>query len=583
MPNYVETFLCTPLPEATVGTRLRLAVLISPRLTSDAPGKPPLDNWPDARDWPKIRPTWKVTLQQGTAAPVPLVGKEIDKDGNPVGPDSYDGQTWTAVFPGAMPTTPYQPPLPKDGATNPELLPKFATVRVGPIRDAVKALHLQILRDFRTVLPTLDVLKKLPQFAPILDAVLPATLAAVRDLQLNGLPVDLGVPANLFAQLDLFNGARPGSALPPPTVTAVAPNSADPTVPVTVTITGDKFIAGTTVVFGRFGAATGVLVTNEKTIICMSPTGKFPDGVFLEQVDVVVATPGGPSTPTAASKFTYVGAPTVTTLTPARGPVAGGTTVRIDGTNFVAGNNAATGKPNTLVTFGGVDATKVDVGSLGTSLFCTTPAAGDQLVVDVVVTTVGGTATSTFSYVAAPTVTVVSPTRGPVAGGQPVTVTGTNLAGATAVTFGTVPATKVVVPPGAAPGSLTCVSPAAAAAGPVQVHVVTDGGPSAETPPQSTFTYLAPPTVTALSPKQGPAAGGTDVTVTGTNLDSATAVRFSTTTNPGTPITVRQVTATSLICTSPPGTAGTAVNVVVSTTLAGDSSPADAGLFTYTE
>src|SRR2546427_1462165 len=40
-----------------------------------------------------------------------------------------------------------------------------------------------------------------------------------------------------------------------------------------------------------------------------------------------------------------------------------------------------------------------------------------------------------FTYVSAPTVTSVSPTAGPTAGGTSVVITGTNLSGATAVTF----------------------------------------------------------------------------------------------------------------------------------------------------
>jgi len=39
----------------------------------------------------------------------------------------------------------------------------------------------------------------------------------------------------------------------------------------------------------------------------------------------------------------------------------------------------------------------------------------------------------------------------------------------------------------------------------------------------------APPTIKKLSPKKGPAAGGTSVTITGTNFTGATAVRFGST------------------------------------------------------
>ena len=88
--------------------------------------------------------------------------------------------------------------------------------------------------------------------------------------------------------------------------------------------------------------------------------------------------------------------------------------------------------------------------------------------------------------------------------------------------------------------------------------------------------YTNPPTVTSVSPASGPAAGGTSVTVTGTNFTGATAVYFGT--NAGTSLSV--VSDTSITVTAPAGT-GT-VDVTVSGT--GGTSPANAPAdsFTYT-
>ena len=146
------------------------------------------------------------------------------------------------------------------------------------------------------------------------------------------------------------------------------------------------------------------------------------------------------------------------------------------------------------------------------------------------VTTPGGTsATSSadhFTYIAPPTVTAVSPTPGPLAGGTSVTITGTNLSGQTAVDFG---ATAGTVTADSAT-SITVDAPAESA-GTVDVTVTTAGGTSA-TSSGDHFTYDAAPTVTGVSPTSGPAAGGTSVTITGTNLADATAVKFGTTTGP---------------------------------------------------
>ncbi len=144
------------------------------------------------------------------------------------------------------------------------------------------------------------------------------------------------------------------------------------------------------------------------------------------------------------------------------------------------------------------------------------------------VTTTGGTSTTSaadqFTYVSAPTVTNVSPSSGPTAGGTVVTITGTNFTGATGVKFGTVAGTGVVVNSAT---SITVTSPAEAAAT-VDVTVTAAGGTSAVNAPADQFTYVSAPTVTNVSPSSGPTAGGTVVTITGTNFTGATGVKFGT-------------------------------------------------------
>ena len=88
-----------------------------------------------------------------------------------------------------------------------------------------------------------------------------------------------------------------------------------------------------------------------------------------------------------------------------------------------------------------------------------------------------------------------------------------------------------------------------------------------------TVTVVPPPTVTAISPNAGPTAGGTAVTITGTNFTGATSVTIG-----GAATTsVVVVNATTITATTPAGTAG-AQDVVV-TTPAGNGT--GTGLFTY--
>ena len=76
--------------------------------------------------------------------------------------------------------------------------------------------------------------------------------------------------------------------------------------------------------------------------------------------------------------------------------------------------------------------------------------------------------------------------------------------------------------------SLTVTVPAGT--GTVDVTVTTPSGTSAATPPSDHYTYNAPPTVTVVTPNNGPQAGGNTVTVTGTGFVSgSTTVDFGAT------------------------------------------------------
>ena len=100
----------------------------------------------------------------------------------------------------------------------------------------------------------------------------------------------------------------------------------------------------------------------------------------------------------------------------------------------------------------------------------------------------------------------VSPNNGPPGGTNTVTVTGTGFTGATAVDFGpSNPGTSIDVAGGG--DSLTVIAPSGT--GTVDVTVTTPNGTSAAHSPDDSYTYNAPPTVTAVSPTTGPRAGPT--------------------------------------------------------------------------
>jgi hypothetical protein len=284
-------------------------------------------------------------------------------------------------------------------------------------------------------------------------------------------------------------------------------------------------------------------------------------------VPVVVTTSFGSSTP--ANIYSYAvppppttPAPTVTGINPPSGSTAGGTQITITGTNLTGA---------TAVTIGGSPATGVTVVNSTTVTATTPPGSG---VVDVTVTTPGGTsATSSadhFTYVTpVPIVTSIMANTGTTLGGTSVTITGKYFTGATSVTIGGTPVTGFTVQ---SDTTISTKTPAHAA-GPVTVVVTTPGGTSTNT--TNLFTYVATPlpTVTGISPNNGPTLGGTQVTITGANFTGATSVTIG-----GTAATfVTVVNPTTIKATTPAHVAGT-VDVVVTTP---PGSGTGTGLFTY--
>ncbi len=306
-----------------------------------------------------------------------------------------------------------------------------------------------------------------------------------------------------------------------PSVSSVSPTAGPVAGNTQVTITGMN-LAGATVKFGTATVAAANIVSDDgTTLVVKSPAGK------AGPVNVTVTNAVG--TATAPSQFTYVVGPTVTGIKPATGPAAGNTLVTITGANLA---NA------TAVTFG---ATVIPAASFinpsATSISVDSPAIALTLgtqSVDVTVTTAGGpsatSSTDKFTYVAAPTVTAVttavSPAAGPAAGGTQVTIAGTNLLGFTAVKFGTTLATSFV---SKSATQIVVKSPAVALTTgtlPVDVTVATVGGVSG-TSAADQFTFVAAPRVTGVTlNNSGPLAGGTQVTINGTNLANAAAVNF---------------------------------------------------------
>ena len=198
-----------------------------------------------------------------------------------------------------------------------------------------------------------------------------------------------------------------GQGPPPPTVTSISPTSGTTAGGTSVTITGTGFASGASVIFGTT-AATNVVVVSSTSITADAPAHA------AGAVNVVVTNTDSQSG-TLPSGYTYNSAnppPTVVSIAPTSGTTAGGTSVTITGTGFLAGAN---------VTFGTTAATSVRGCQLHLN-YGDAPAHAAGAV-NVVVTNTdsqSGTLPSGYTYNSAnppPTVVSIAPTSGTTAGG----------------------------------------------------------------------------------------------------------------------------------------------------------------------
>jgi hypothetical protein len=181
-----------------------------------------------------------------------------------------------------------------------------------------------------------------------------------------------------------------------------------------------------------------------------------------------------------------------------------------------------------------------------------------------------------------PMVTAITPATGAITGGTAVTVTGTalNTGGTPTINFGPVAATNVSC---ASATTCTATSPAVAGAGSLDVTVTNGGGRISATSPSDVFTYTTPLpanaiSVTSITPSTGLLAGGTTVTITGTNLTDNKGAGTSVSFGPTAAASVTCASMTSCTAVSPPGSGSVDIQVTVGNST---SLPVAADSFNY--
>lgn len=324
--------------------------------------------------------------------------------------------------------------------------------------------------------------------------------------------------------------------LPSPTIVSLSPNSGGTGGGTQVTINGTNFVSGATAKFGGTNA-TGVTFVSATQLRATTPAKA------AGTVAVLVTNPDGQSATT--NGFSFITGPAINSLSPNSGPAVGGTQVTINGSGFASG---------ATVKFGGTAATGVTLVS-ATQLRATAPAKTAGSFAVEVTNPDGQTASfSDYDYIAAPTLTSVSPTSGVTTGGTVVTLNGTGLQSGATVTFGGTNATNVTF---VSVTQIRATTPAKSA-GSVAVAVRNSDGQSVSLNSSFSFTNSPAPTVTSVSPSSGTIAGGVQVTINGTSFVSGATVKFDGVNATG----VSFVSGSQLTATTPAHAAG-AVTVQV--------------------
>lgn len=217
------------------------------------------------------------------------------------------------------------------------------------------------------------------------------------------------------------------------------------------------------------------------------------------------------------------GGPTITSVEPASGGMAGGTRLVIRGTDLM---NSEPGEYEVLI--GGQPVDELDVID-ETQIECRSPAgAMGAADVEIVTADGAGTAPDAFMYYPPPTVTSITPDEGTRFGNTPVTITGTGFANNDpGVTICLIALKELADVEVIDDTTITGMTPSSWSEVPKDVKVVNRNGEGLLT---AGFTYVGPtPVVYSVDPTEGERSGGTLVTITGdyfTTAGGEISVRF---------------------------------------------------------
>ena len=271
-----------------------------------------------------------------------------------------------------------------------------------------------------------------------------------------------------------------------------------------VTITGANFTTGAVIVIG------GVQVLQFDLFSSTEIRLRTPAGTAGTKT-VRVINPDGQEA-VVTDGFTYNPAPTIISVTPNMGPLAGGTRITITGTGFL-------GRPSVMI--GGAEANfRQIVRQSATEITVRGTPPSSAGVKDVVVRNSDGqqfVLPNAFTYNPPPAITQVSPDSGKLSGGTKIIIRGSGFLAGAVVVIGDVGSGNFVAPSDVVVESSTRISALTpkflGRPGPQAVLVKNTDGQ--EDVLENGFTYNPAPEIIEISPSYGPTAGGTKMTIRG--------------------------------------------------------------------
>lgn len=347
-------------------------------------------------------------------------------------------------------------------------------------------------------------------------------------------------------------------ATPPPpvdpTIASVVPGAVQVNQSVLVTISGTGFQSGATVNYGP--------ILNIATTFVSSGMLTFASPVLAtpQFVDLTVKNPdGGMATRPQAVEVTNRAAPTISSVVPSSGPTSGGNLVTIHGTGF-RDTTTPGATANMAITFDGRPCSNVVLQGPqqgdGTYLqaTCLVPglppgvSAGSVSIRAENYDGQSGTRPNGYTYVPPPTLTSITPNQMPLAGGQPIVLTGTNFrVGATVLIGGILNCTNVTL---LSATQIQCDAPGVALQGDYSVTIRNPDMQQATLNPG--ITYVGPPTISQVIPSGGARAGGTNLTIVGTGFQAGASIFVG----PAQASNVTFVDSATLTATTAPWSAG---------------------------